>query len=80
MPHLQGFHVNLFDVDNTIKLSNANDSVAFQYFTIWWNLNRGYKTKVITLPLKINTIISNEEKKMICQWNFVILSIHVLLV
>ena len=30
-----------------------------------WNMNRGYETKVITLPPKISTITSNEEKEMI---------------
>ena len=33
-------------------------------FTIPWDLSRGYKTKVITLPPKISTITSNEEKNM----------------
>ena len=34
------------------------------FFTILWDLSRGYKTKVITLPPKISTITSNEEKNM----------------
>ena len=33
-------------------------------FTIPWDLSRGYKTKVITLPPKISTITSDEEKNM----------------
>ena len=45
----------------------ANDSVAFQSFTISWNLNMGYKTKVITLTPhdQRSTITSNEENEMI---------------
>ena len=34
------------------------------FFTIPWDLSRGYKTKVITLPPKISTITSNEEKNV----------------
>ena len=34
------------------------------FFTILWDLSRGYKTKVITLPPNISTITSNEEKNM----------------
>ena len=57
-------HFNLFGIDSTIPSSNTNDSVAFQSFTISWNLNMGYKTKVITLTPKRSTINSNEEKEM----------------
>ena len=62
------FHFNLFGIGHTIAPSNANYSVVFQllfFFTIPWDLRRGYKTKVITLPPKISTITSNEEKNMI---------------
>ena len=58
------FHFNLFGIGQTITPSNANYSVVFQFFTIPWDLSRGYKTKVITLPPKISTITSNEEKNM----------------
>ena len=58
------FHFNLFGIGHTITPSNANYSVVFQFFTILWDLRRGYKTKVITLPPKISTITSNEEKNM----------------
>ena len=58
------FHFNLFGIGHTITPSNANYSVVFQFFTIPWDLSRGYKTKVITLPPKISTITSNEEKNM----------------
>ena len=60
------FHFNLFGIDHTISSSNGNESVAFQSFTNSWNLNRGYKTKVITLPptCKRTTITLTEEKKM----------------
>ena len=60
--NLPDFHFNSFGIDHTITPSNANDSVAFKSFTISWNLNRGYKTKVRTLPPKRSTITSNEEK------------------
>ena len=63
--NLLDFHFNLFGIDCTIPSSNANDSVAFQSFTISWNLNMGYKTKVIALTHKRSTITSNEEKEMI---------------
>ena len=42
-----------------------SDSVAFKSFTISWKLNKGFKTKVITLSTKRSTLTSNEEKKMI---------------
>ena len=59
------FHFNLFGIGHTITPSNANYSVVFQFFfTNPWDLSRGYKTKVITLPPKISTITSNDEKKM----------------
>ena len=58
------FHFNLFGIGHTITPSNANKSVVFQFCTIPWDLSRGYKTKVITLPPKISTITSNEEKNM----------------
>ena len=58
------FHFNLFGIGHTITHSNANYSVVFQIFTNPWDLSRGYKTKVITLPPKISTITSNEEKNM----------------
>ena len=54
----------LFGICHTITPSNANYSVVFQFFTIPRDLSRGYKTKIITLPPKINTITSNEEKNM----------------
>ena len=57
------FQYDLFGIDHTITPSNTDDSVAFQCFTISWNLNRGYKTKVITLPPKKSTITSNKEKR-----------------
>ena len=63
--NLLNFHFNLFGIDHTITSSNANYSVVFQSFTISWELNRGYKTKVITLPSKRSTITSNEDKNMI---------------
>ena len=63
--NLLDFHLNLFGIDRTIPSSNANDSFAFQSFAISWNLNLGYKTKVITLTPKRSTITSNEEKEMI---------------
>ena len=63
--HLLDFHFNLFGIACTIPSSNANDSVAFQSFTISWNLNMGFKTKVITLTHKRRTITSNEEEEMI---------------
>ena len=58
------FYFNLCGIGQTITHSNANYSVVFQFFTIPWDLSRGYKTKVITLPPKISTITSNEEKNM----------------
>ena len=61
----QDFHFDLFGIDRTLPVSNANDSVAIQSFTIFWNLNIGYKTNVITLTPKRRTITSNEEKDMI---------------
>ena len=51
-------------MDHTLKSLNANDSVALKSFTIAWNLNRGYKTKVVTFTPKRSTITSNEEKTM----------------
>ena len=63
--NLLNFHFNLFGIGHTITHSNANYSVVFQSFTISWDLSRAYKTKVITLPPKISTITSNEEKNMI---------------
>ena len=63
--NLLDFHFNLFGINHTKTPSNATDYVAFRSFAISWNLNRGCKTKVITLTTKISTIISNEEKKMI---------------
>ena len=63
--NLLDFHFNLFGIDRTITSSNTNDSVAFQSFTISWNLNMGYKTKVITLTPKRSTIASSDEKEMI---------------
>ena len=62
--NLLNFHFNLFDIGQTITPSKANYSVVFQFFTIPWDLSRGYKTKVITLLPKISTITSNEEKNM----------------
>ena len=56
------FHFNLFGIGHTITPSNY--SVVFQFFTIPEDLSRGYKTTVITLPPKISTITSNEEKNM----------------
>ena len=64
-PNLLDFHFNLFGIDRTIPSSNTNDSVAFQSFTISWNLNMWYKTKFITLTPKRSTLTSNEEKEMI---------------
>ena len=58
------FHFNWFGIGHTITPSNANESVGFHFFTIPWDLSRGFKTKVITLPPKISTITSNEEKNM----------------
>ena len=58
------FHFNLFGIGHTITPSNANYSVVFQFFTVSWDLSRGLKTKVITLPPKISTISSSEEKNM----------------
>ena len=58
------FHFNLFGIGHTITPSNAYYYVVFKFFTIFWDLSRGYKTKVITLPPKISTITSNEEKNM----------------
>ena len=58
------FHFNLFGIGHTITPSNANYYVVFQFITIPWDLSRGYKTKVITLPPKISTITSNKEKNM----------------
>ena len=63
--NLLDIHFNLFGIYHTITPSNANGSVAFQSFPISWNLNREYKTKVITLPRNRSTITLNEEKKMI---------------
>ena len=63
--NLLDFHFNLFGIDCTIPSSNANDSVTFQSFTISWNLNMGYKTKVITLTPKRSTVTSSDEKDMI---------------
>ena len=57
-------HFNLFGIGHTITPSNANYSAVFQFFTIPWDLSRGYETKVITLPPKISTINSNDEKNM----------------
>ena len=54
----------LFGIGHTITPSYANYSVVFQCFTIPLDLSRGYKTKVLTLPPKISTITSNEEKNM----------------
>ena len=54
----------LFGIGHTITPSNAKYSVVFQFFTFPWDLSRGYKTKVITLPPKISPITSNEEKNM----------------
>ena len=73
------FDSNLFGIDHTITHSNANYSVAFQSFTISWNLNRGYKTKVITsLPKKAQQL-QMKTRKWLCQWKYVIQSIHVVL-
>ena len=58
------FYLNLFGIGNTKTPSNANYSVVFQFFTFPWDLSRGLKTKVITLPPKISTINSNEENNM----------------
>ena len=58
------FHFNLFGIGHTITPSNANYFVVLQFFTIPWDMSRGYKTKFITLPPKISTITSNEEKNM----------------
>ena len=63
--NLLDFQFNLFGMDHIIPSSNANDSVAFQSFTISWNLDIGYNTKVITLTPTRSTITSNEEKEMI---------------
>ena len=60
--NLRDFQFNLFGIDHTITHSNANDYVALQYFIIYSNLTRGYKTKVITLPPTRNAITSNEKK------------------
>ena len=73
------FHFNLFGIDHTITSSNANYSVVFQSFTISWDLNRGYKTKVTTLPFKRSTITSTEENNMIMSMEMLNSSIHVLL-
>ena len=62
--NLLDFHLNLPGIDHIITSSNANDYIAFQSFTIFWNLNMGYKTKVITLTPKRSTITS-KEKEMI---------------
>ena len=62
--NLLNFHFNLYGIGHTITHSNTNYSVVFQFFKIPWDLSRGYKTKVITLPPKIRTITSNEEKNM----------------
>ena len=63
--NLLDFHFNVFGIHCTIPSSNANDYVAFQSFTISWNQNIGYKTKVITLTPKRSTVTSNEEREMI---------------
>ena len=63
--NVQDFHFNLFGIDRTIPSSNANDSVAFKFITISWNLNTGYKIKLIALTPKRSTIPSNKEKEMI---------------
>ena len=63
--NLLDFHLNLSSIDHKITPLNASESVAFQSFTISWNLIRGYKTKVKTLPFKRSTITLNEEKNMI---------------
>ena len=63
--NLLDFHFKLFGINRPIPSSNTNDSVTFQSFTISWNLSMGYKTKVITLTPKRNTITSNEEKEII---------------
>ena len=52
----------LFGIDHTITSSSSNDSVAFQSFTISRSLNRGYKSKVINLTPKRNTMTSNEKE------------------
>ena len=62
--NFQNLYFNLFGIGHTITPSIANYSVVFQFFTIPWDLSRGYKTKVLTLPPKISTITSNEEKNM----------------
>ena len=59
------FSFQFIGIGHTITPSNANYSVVFQFFTIPWDLRREYETKVITLPPKISTITSNEEKNMI---------------
>ena len=41
--NLLDLHLHLFGIDRTITSSNTNDFVAFQSFTISWNLNMGYK-------------------------------------
>ena len=61
--NLLNFHFHLFGIDHTITPSNANYSVIFQSLTIQWDLSRGYKTKVITLPPKRSTMTSNEVLK-----------------
>ena len=53
-----------YDGSHTKTPSSANYSVVCQFFTIPWDLSRGFKTKVIILPPEINTITSNEEKNM----------------
>ena len=50
--NLLDFYSNLFGIDHTITHSNANDSVAFQSFTISLNFNRGIKQKSKLCHLK----------------------------
>ena len=70
-PHILLKWVEIYKIFIYIHLAfirtsgNSNDSVAFQSLTIFLNLNKGYKTKVIILPPKRSIITSNEEKKMI---------------
>ena len=62
--NLLDFHFNSFGIDHPLIPCYSDDSVAFQTLTIVWNLNRWYKTKVITSLPKRSTLTSNEGKKM----------------
>ena len=60
------FYFNLFGIDDdTFKRNDTFKRKLFCRIPVFYNsLGPEYKTKVITLPPKINTITSNEEKNM----------------